>query len=41
MRIVAELIGAIFLLGMVGLGIASFIKSWERRQEPTQPPEKK
>lgn len=41
MRVLAELIGAVVLLGMVGLGIFNFIKSWERRQEPTQPQEKK
>lgn len=40
MRIIAEIIGAIVLLGMVGIGINAFIKSWEAKQQPTQPEKK-
>ena len=44
MRILAELIGAIVLLSMVGIGIVQFIRSWEKRQPdaaPTNTTEKK
>ncbi len=37
MRVLTELIGAIILLGMVGLGIYTFAKSWEAKQQPAQP----
>lgn len=42
MRVLAELIGSIFLLAMFGLGVKTFFESWKMKQvpEPVQTIEK-